>query len=102
MSEELYGLSGDTFQMGSIIRKYTQKEISAEEQALLDSWIAKSEENKSFFEELVQKESVRSGLASYHDIEASKEAAGGKMMEMTFPAEGIVRPMGWNWRRIAA
>jgi ferric-dicitrate binding protein FerR (iron transport regulator) len=101
MRDELYGLSEDAFQMGSIIRKYSRQEISAEEQALLDNWIAKSEENKKFFDELIHKESLRAELTSYHEIETRKEAAGDKMMEMTFPGEGRVKPMGWNWRRIA-
>jgi transmembrane sensor len=102
MSEELYGLSDDTFLMGNIIRKYTRQETSTEEQALLDNWIARSEENKKFFDELIQKESLQAGLMAYHEFEANKEVAGNKMMEMTFPEEGIVRRMGWNWRRIVA
>lgn len=98
----MYGLSEDAFQMGRIIRKYSRQEISAEEQVTLDNWIAQSEENKKLFDELLHKESLRSGLTIYHEIEARKEDASDKMMEMTFPGKGRVRTMGWNFRRIAA
>ncbi|WP_205514193.1 FecR family protein [Longitalea arenae] len=102
MNDELYGLSGGSFEMGSIIRKYTRQEINAEEQALLDSWKAKSEENRMLFEELVHGDSLPVELANYHQMEVRKEAAGEMMMEMTFPAEGNIRSMPWNWKRMAA
>lgn len=102
MSNDLFGLSDDTFRIGSIIHKYTRQEVNAEEQAMLDKWIAKSEENRKLFDDIVNKESLRAELASYNEIEFRKEAAGDKMMEMTFPAAGSVRPMRWNWKLIFA
>jgi ferric-dicitrate binding protein FerR (iron transport regulator) len=98
MNEELHRLPAEALTMGSLILKYVKGEISAEEKLLLDAWIAKSERNKMFLEELVRKDLLRDRLINYHKGEQRKSAATEKMMQQVFPENLPVKKMAGRWR----
>jgi transmembrane sensor len=55
-------------QIGVLIHKFMTEEISVSEKAILDRWIAESEENRLFFEEASQSHRVLESLRERHQV----------------------------------
>jgi ferric-dicitrate binding protein FerR (iron transport regulator) len=105
MAEESYNLSNELFEMGSLMLKYNQGEITEEEQIMLDNWINASAENKKLFATLTNNDDLQAKLNQLHEIEGTKEEAKRRVMEMLFPG-AVVAPMKRTthhlWRTVAA
>ncbi len=102
MNEQMNGIPKEVFDMGGLILKYLQGEINVQERALLDAWIAKSENNKKLFDELTHKDLLHDRLAYYYNTEERKAAAGNKMMKFNFSRGAAVRRMRGDWRKVMA
>jgi ferric-dicitrate binding protein FerR (iron transport regulator) len=102
MNEELHGLSSEAISMGVLILKHVKEEIDPQEKLLLDAWIAKSEKNKTFFDELVQHDMLHDRLKYFYKAEERKAAATEKMMQQLFPQVAEVKQMSNRWRTMFA
>lgn len=67
-NDELY-LPHDWTEIFALIDKYKKEPLTAEEQARLNSWIGRREENKLFFEQMMDPDVVMEKLKQYADIE---------------------------------
>jgi ferric-dicitrate binding protein FerR (iron transport regulator) len=105
MAEESYNLSNELFEVGRLMLKYNQGEITEEEQAMLDNWINASAENKQLFATLTNNDDLQAKLNHLHEIEGTKEEAKRRVMEMLFPG-AIVTPIKRTtfslWKTMAA
>lgn len=95
MAEEKHILSPELLEMGGIILKYLQKDISPEEEALLNDWILKSEHNKMLFDALQDNDSLIAEMKLYNESVARTERAKVRAVEKTFPKSGKVKRMLW-------
>lgn len=105
MAEESYNLSNELFEVGSLMLKYNQGEITEEEQTILDNWINASAENKQLFATLTNNDDLQAKLNQLHEIEGTKEEARRRVMEVLFPG-AVVAPIKRNtpslWKTVAA
>jgi ferric-dicitrate binding protein FerR (iron transport regulator) len=92
MAEESYNLSDDLFEMGSLILKYNQDELTEEEKTILDNWINESSDNKRLFDTLTNNEALQARLNQLHEIEGTRNDARKRVMELLFPG-ALVTPM---------
>src|SRR5688500_3835122 len=95
MSEEKYILSPELLEMGGIILKYLQKDISPEQEVLLQDWLLKSEHNKKLFDELQNNDSLIAEMKRYNESIARTEGAKLKALEEVFPKSSKVKRMSW-------
>ncbi|OQP54420.1 FecR family protein [Niastella populi] len=106
MAEESYNLSNELFEMGSLILKYNQDELTEEERTILDNWVNASEDNKQLFAKLTNNDELQSRLNQWHEIEGTKEDARKRAMELIFPG-AFVAPIQRDttrsmWKTVAA
>src|SRR6187402_3516873 len=105
MAEESYNLSNELFEVGSLLLKHNQGELTEEEQTILDNWVNASAENKQLFATLTNNDDLQVKLNQLHEIEGTKEAARKRVMETLF-AGAIVTPINRTtrplWKTIAA
>ncbi|WP_207515851.1 FecR family protein [Longitalea luteola] len=105
MAEESYNLSNELFEIGSLVLKYNQGEITEEEKTILDNWINASADNQQLFATLTNNEALQAKLNQLHEIEGTREEARHRVMEMLFPAT-IVTPIKRatysSWKTVAA
>lgn len=105
MAEESYNLSNELFEVGSLILKYNQGEITEEEKTILDNWINASTGNQQLFATLTNNEALQAKLNQLHEIEGTREEARDRVMEMLFPGAlvtPIKRATYSSWRTVAA
>lgn len=95
MAEEKHILSPELLEMGGVILKYLQKDISPEQEALLKDWLLKSEHNKKLFEELQNNDSLIAEMKRYNESIARTESAKLRAVEEAFPKSGKVKRMSW-------
>src|SRR5688572_15618250 len=81
MSQEIHELSGEPFEISQLIWKCLQQEITVEEQAVLDEWVGRSEENKKWFDELTGSNTMQSRLSSFHAMAESRELVWQKILQ---------------------
>lgn len=105
MAEESYNLSNELFEIGSLLLKHNQGELTEEEQTILDNWKNASAENKKLFATLTNNDDLQAKLNQLHEIEATKEAARRRAME-TLSMGAVVMPIkhtvGSFWKTVAA
>jgi len=105
MAEESYNLSDELFEMGSLILKYNQGELTEEEKTILDNWTNASPDNKRLFTTLTNNEDLQAKLNQLHEIEGTRNDARKRVMELLFPG-AIVTPMKRTtysiWKTVAA
>jgi transmembrane sensor len=105
MAGESYHLSNELSEIGSLILKYNQGEITEEERTILDTWRNASPENDRLFTTLTNNEQLQAKLNQWHEIEGTREDARKRVMEMLFPG-AIVTPMRRAthslWKTVAA
>jgi transmembrane sensor len=98
-------LSSELFEIGSLLLKYNQGEITEEEKTILDNWIQASPENNRLFATLTNNDELQAKLNQLHEIEGTKEDARKRVMEMLFPG-AIITPMRRAthslWKTVAA
>jgi transmembrane sensor len=96
MDEEMYILSEGLLEVGDLILKYLQNEINADEQDLLDKWIAKSEKNKKLFDELTNNASLLDRMKLFYQSSVEAE----EVIKKEFAESVMVKPMH-QWLKIA-
>ncbi|AEV96633.1 hypothetical protein A4D02_20915 [Niastella koreensis] len=105
MAEESYNLSNELFEIGSLLLKHNQGELTEEEQTILDNWKNASAGNKQLFATLTNNENLQAKLNQLHEIEATKEAAKRRVME-SLSMGAIVTPIKRTthslWKTVAA
>lgn len=105
MAEESHNLSNELFDVGSLILKYNQREITEEEKTILDNWTNASPDNKQLFTSLTNNEELQAKLNQLHEIEATRNDARKRVMELVFPG-AIIAPMKRAtisiWKTVAA
>jgi transmembrane sensor len=106
MAEESYNLSNELFEMGSLILKYNQDELTEEERTILDNWVNASADNKQLFAKLTNNDELQSRLNQWHEIEGTKEDVRRRAMELIFPG-ALVAPIERAttrsmWKTVAA
>lgn len=105
MAEESHNLSNELFDVGSLIFKYNQGEITEEEKTILDNWTNASPGNKRLFESLTNNEELQAKLNQLHEIEGTRNDARKRVTELLFPG-AIVTPMKRAtisiWKTVAA
>lgn len=102
MAEEKHILSPGLLEMGGVILKYLQKDISPEQEALLKDWLLKSEHNKKLFEELQDNDSLIAEMKRYNESIARTESAKLRAVEEAFPKSSKVKRMSWFRYAVAA
>jgi ferric-dicitrate binding protein FerR (iron transport regulator) len=105
MAEESYNLSNELFEVGSLILKYNQGEITEEEKTILDNWINASAGNQQLFATLTNNAALQAKLNQLHEIEGTREDAKKRVMEMLFPGAlvtPIKRATYSSWKTVAA
>lgn len=95
MAEEKYILPPELLEMGSVILKYMQKDVSMEQEALLKDWILKSENNKKLFDELQNNGSLIAEMKRYNESITRTERAKLRAVEEAFPKSSKVKRMAW-------
>lgn len=95
MAEEKHILSAELLEMGGVILKYLQKDISPEQEALLNNWLLKSEHNKKLLDELQNNDSLIAEMKRYNESIARTERAKLRAVEETFPKSSKVKRMSW-------
>ncbi|THU40817.1 DUF4974 domain-containing protein [Niastella caeni] len=105
MAEESYNQSNELFEVGSLIFKYYQGEITEEEKTILDNWTNASPENKRLFASLTNDEELQAKLNQRHEIEGTKEDVRRRVTDLLFPG-ALVTPMKRAthsiWKTVAA
>src|SRR5690349_4661213 len=84
--------SRNLLEVGSLLFKYYQGEITEEEKTILDNWRNASPENEALFTSLTQDEQLQAKLNQWHEIEGTREAARKRVMDMLFPG-ALVTPL---------
>ncbi|WP_205512393.1 FecR family protein [Longitalea arenae] len=105
MAEESFHLSNELFEVGNLILKYNQGEITEEEKTILDNWINASEGNQQLFATLTNNDALQAKLNQLHEIEGTREAAKDRVKEMLFPGAlvtPIKRAAYSSWKTVAA
>src|SRR5688572_19532458 len=92
MAEESYNLSDDLFEMGSLILKYNQGELTEEEKTILDNWMNESSDNNRLFATPTDNEELQTRLNQLHEIEGTRNDARKRVMELLFPG-ALVTPI---------
>lgn len=95
MAEEKHILSPELLEMGGVILKYLQKDISPEQEALLKDWLLKSEHNKKLLDELQNNDSLIAEMKRYNESIARTERAKLRAVEEAFPKSRKVKRMSW-------
>jgi ferric-dicitrate binding protein FerR (iron transport regulator) len=106
MAEESYNLSNELFEIGSLLLKHNQGELTEEEQTILDNWKNASAGNKQLFATLTNNDDLQAKLNRLHEIEATKEATKRRVME-SLSMGAIVTPIKRStpqhlWKTVAA
>jgi ferric-dicitrate binding protein FerR (iron transport regulator) len=106
MAEESYNLSNELFEIGSLLLKHNQGELTEEEQTILDNWKNASAGNKQLFATLTNNDDLQAKLNQLHEIEATKEATKRRVME-SLSMGAIVTPIKRAttrslWKTVAA
>ena len=105
MAEESYNYSNELFELGSLLLKHNQGELTEEEKTMLDNWINASADNKQLFARLTNNDELQAKLNQLHEIEGTKNDARKRAMELLFPG-ALVTPMKGGtrsiWRTVAA
>jgi transmembrane sensor len=105
MADESYNLSNELFQIGSLLLKYNQGEITEEEKTILDNWKNASPENDRLIATLTNNEDLQAKLNQLHEIEGTREDARKRVLEMLFPGALVVpmrRATPGIWKTVAA
>ena len=92
MAEESYNLSNELFEVGSLLLKHNQGELTEEEQTILDNWVNASTANKQLFATLTNNDDLQAKLNLLHEIEGTKEEARRRVME-TISTGAVVVPI---------
>jgi ferric-dicitrate binding protein FerR (iron transport regulator) len=105
MAEESYNLSNELFEIGSLLLKHNQGELTEEEQTILDNWKNASAGNKQLFATLTNNDDLQAKLNQLHEIEATKEATKRRVME-SLSMGAIITPIKRTtrslWKTVAA
>jgi len=106
MAEESYNLSNELFEIGSLLLKHNQGELTEEEQTILDNWKNASAGNKQLFATLTNNDNLQAKLNQIHEIESTKEASKMRVME-SLSMGAIVAPIKRTtahslWKTVAA
>ena len=105
MASASNNLSNELFEIGSLLLKYNQGEITGEEKTILDNWKNASPENDRLFATLTNNEDLQAKLNQLHEIEGTREDARKRVLEMIFPG-AVVVPMRRTtqsiWKTVAA
>src|SRR5687767_5159156 len=97
MAEELNALSDGLLDVSDLILKHLQKDISEEEQRMLNEWIGKSEKNKQLFDELVNNDSLKSKMGRFYDSRSTTEELKDLTYQRIFSANAM-KPAAPNRR----
>jgi transmembrane sensor len=105
MASASNNLSNELFEIGNLLLKHNQGEITGEEKTILDNWKNASPENDRLFATLTNNEDLQAKLNQLHEIEGTREDARKRVLEMLFPG-AVVVPMRRTthsiWKTVAA
>ncbi|SMC87626.1 FecR family protein [Pedobacter africanus] len=76
-----------------LILKFLKKEISPEEESLLQQWIDQDDKNKMLFNELTNKDLLQNKMQAFHSIEKFQKEAARKELFMQIGTEAKVVPI---------
>ena len=105
MAEETYHLPDQLSEIGDILFRHYQKEITEEEKTILANWINANPENNRLFAKLNNDEQLQAKLNQWHEIEGTKEDARRRAFELIFPGALVtpIKSVAYSmWKTVAA
>jgi ferric-dicitrate binding protein FerR (iron transport regulator) len=89
MNEEKYELPDGLSDVSHLMLKYLQKDMSVDEERMLNEWLLKSAKNKQLFDALTNDASLKSKMKLFYESRTAAEELKGQVFETTFPGSDI-------------
>lgn len=85
-----------------LIERYLSREISREEQAILNTWRSESAEHQAFFDSVTDKEQLRQLLGQFYAAKTMTPVPKATATKLVFGSATSVRSMRSGWKQWAA